>query len=159
MAIRCSAKALILHDGQILLNRCRWPNGNVYYDLPGGGQKLYERMEDAVAREVHEETGYEIRAVRLAAVAENIYEGLAVRARAPEYCHIIYHIFIAELLDQTPAVVSEMDFQQEAIVWAPLSDLPSLPIVPQSLKNAIGDAIRGGGARWLGTQIIPSSEN
>jgi 8-oxo-dGTP diphosphatase len=149
---------MIIRGDQILLNQCRWPSGSIYYDLPGGGQQMYEPMEDAVAREVYEETGYRIRVVRLAAIAENIYEGSAVRAREPEYCHIIYHIFIAELLDQTPAAVAEMDYQQEATVWAPLSEVANLPIVPQALQNRIIEAIHSDGALWLGTQTIAYCE-
>ena len=57
MAIRCAAKALIVKDGRLLLNRCRRSDGGVYYDLPGGGQNLFESMEDAVIREVREEAG------------------------------------------------------------------------------------------------------
>lgn len=47
-----SAKALILKDGRLLLNRCETSAGEEYFDLPGGGQHVYETMEEAVAREV-----------------------------------------------------------------------------------------------------------
>ena len=46
MAIRCAAKALIVRDGWLLLNRCRRSDGAVYYDLPGGGQNPFESMEE-----------------------------------------------------------------------------------------------------------------
>ena len=57
MAIRNAAKAIILHNDKILVNRCITENNEVYYDLPGGGQNQFETMEDAVIREVLEETG------------------------------------------------------------------------------------------------------
>ena len=39
MAIRCAIKAIIIKNGAILLNRCKGEDGDIYYDLPGGGQK------------------------------------------------------------------------------------------------------------------------
>ena len=69
MSIRSSAKALIVNDGKILVNKCCHNDGSVYYDLPGGGQRQYEALEDAVIREVMEETGYAARVVRFAALA------------------------------------------------------------------------------------------
>ena len=72
MAIRCAAKALIVRDGCLLLNRCRRGNSDVYYDLPGGGQHPFESMEEAVRREVMEEAGIGVRILRFAALAEEI---------------------------------------------------------------------------------------
>ena len=57
MAIRNTAKALLVSNGRILVNRCVTQEGGVYYDLPGGGQHMLETMEEAVIREVLEETG------------------------------------------------------------------------------------------------------
>ena len=69
MGIKNAAKALIINNGKILLNKCQnslgdaWeaiPNGAVYYDLPGGGQNQYETLTEAVKRECLEETGYTV---------------------------------------------------------------------------------------------------
>ncbi|MDF2802172.1 MAG: hydrolase [Anaerocolumna sp.] len=45
MAIRNAAKAIILHNDSILINRCITKNGEVYFELPGGGQNQFETME------------------------------------------------------------------------------------------------------------------
>jgi len=79
MPIRCTSKAIIVRDGRILLNRCRQLNGRIYYDLPGGGQHTYETLEDALIREVREETGYTVRVVRFAGMAEEIYTSALMR--------------------------------------------------------------------------------
>ncbi len=60
MAIRNASKALLYENGIILLNCHKTENDRVYYDLPGGGQHQYETMEEAVIREVLEETGYTV---------------------------------------------------------------------------------------------------
>lgn len=36
--IRSTAKAIILHEGRILLNRCADSRNGTYYALPGGGR-------------------------------------------------------------------------------------------------------------------------
>ena len=36
MAIRNAAKAIVIWNGKILLNRCITEDGEIYYDLPGG---------------------------------------------------------------------------------------------------------------------------
>ena len=55
--VRNSAKALVLHEDRILLNRCASHYGE-YYALPGGGQRPGELLTEAVCRELLEETGF-----------------------------------------------------------------------------------------------------
>ena len=59
MAIRNSAKAIVIDRGRILLNRCTSRFGE-YYALPGGGQNPGETLIETVKRELLEETGYEV---------------------------------------------------------------------------------------------------
>ena len=54
MPVRNSAKALVLHEGKILVNRCTSRFGD-YYALPGGGQREGETLLEAVRRELLEE--------------------------------------------------------------------------------------------------------
>ena len=53
--IRYSARAVVLHDGHVLLIRSRRPAGD-HFILPGGGQEPGETLTQAVRREVLEET-------------------------------------------------------------------------------------------------------
>lgn len=76
MAIRNSAKALSVSGNKIYVNRCVTQKGEIYYDLPGGGQHMFETMEEAVIREVLEETGYQVKVIRFAALAEEINDYL-----------------------------------------------------------------------------------
>jgi 8-oxo-dGTP diphosphatase len=59
------ATALIVRDGKLLLFHRQKP-GRDYYSLPGGGVELEESFEQACIREVKEETGLDVLALRLA---------------------------------------------------------------------------------------------
>lgn len=59
---RIGVSALILQDGKVLLAMRRDID---WWNLPGGGMEIGETVEEAVLREVREETGLEIEIVRL----------------------------------------------------------------------------------------------
>ena len=109
MAIRSVAKAVILRDGRILLNRCHAQDRGDYYDLPGGGQQVYESLTEAAIRECLEETGYTVVVDRLLAVAEEIFDGDEIRERYPDYTHRVYHIFFCHLADAPQAEPTEKE--------------------------------------------------
>ena len=152
MAIRSAAKALLIKDGKILLNRCRRDDGTVYYDLPGGGQHQGECLEDAVLREIREETGCEAKIIRFAALAEEIYTDPELCAKYPDYCHRMMHIFIAEPLSWGDP--TEMDHQMEGFEWISLEDIGSIELLPHKLKDQL-PRILAGETLWVGSEIIP----
>jgi 8-oxo-dGTP pyrophosphatase MutT (NUDIX family) len=57
LRLRAAVYGVIVHGGKVLLIRSR--HGGRYY-LPGGGIEVGERIEDALKREVREETGIEV---------------------------------------------------------------------------------------------------
>lgn len=155
MAIRCAAKALIVKDGRLLLNRCRRSDGGVYYDLPGGGQNLFESMEDAVIREVREEAGLSVRILRFAAMAEEIYTSEDLRSRYPDYAHRIMHIFLAEPDGSAPQAPAEKDWGMEESVWIPLDEVENLAEVrPAAVQKRLGEILAGNSPVWLGTEYV-----
>ena len=155
MAIRCASKALIINEDCVLLNRCRHEDGSVYYDLPGGGQHIYETLEEALIREVKEETGYEVRVIRFAALAEEIYTDADVRQAYPDYTHRIFHIFVAELSSQERKLPTEKDFEMEESVWIPIAEIPELPeLCPSRLRPVMRWVLETESPIYLGTEYI-----
>jgi 8-oxo-dGTP pyrophosphatase MutT (NUDIX family) len=155
MAIRCASKALILNDKCVLLNRCRRENGSVYYDLPGGGQHIYETLEETLIREVKEETGYEVRVIRFAALAEEIYTDADVRQAYPDYTHRIFHIFVAELNSLGRELPTEKDFEMEESVWIPIEEVTELPeLCPSRLQPVMSQVLESESPIYLGTEYI-----
>ena len=126
MSIRCASKAVIIHNDSVLLNQGRDGSGRIYYDLPGGGQHVYESLEEAVVREVKEETGYDIKVSRFIALAGEICTQETLREQYPEYTHRIFHIFEAQIMDDRRGVASETDRGMEDSVWIPLSHIKTI---------------------------------
>jgi 8-oxo-dGTP diphosphatase len=58
------ATAIIIRNGKLLLIHRQKP-GRDYYVLPGGGVDLEESFEETCIREVREETGLDVLALRL----------------------------------------------------------------------------------------------
>lgn len=136
--IRITAKALIIHDGKVLLNHGHWYHGDAY-DLPGGGQHKFETMEEALVREVLEETGYTVRPIRLIAVKEEIFTDPYVREKWTEYSHRLNHVFLAEMIDVPRKEVTEVDRGTEEFLWLPFEKLTEIKgqLFPRGLVDAL----------------------
>ena len=150
MAIRNAAKAIILHNDKILVNRCITENNEVYYDLPGGGQNQFETMEDAVIREVLEETGYKVKIVRFIALAEEIYDNNELREKYFDYSHRILHIFLVNLISEIADEITEKDWQQEESLWMSYDEIDKVAFRPAQLSGRISDLVKVNQPQYLG---------
>ncbi len=78
---RPGAKALIVHEGKVLLVRERLKNGYILTDFPGGGIEFGEQLQDALQREVFEEIGLQV-------IPERVVGAWSFVLREPEV-HIV----------------------------------------------------------------------
>jgi 8-oxo-dGTP pyrophosphatase MutT (NUDIX family) len=150
MSIRNAAKAIICSNGKILLVKYKNQNGNVYYELPGGGQHQFETMEEAVIRECKEETGYLVRVVRMAALAEEIFDDQELRREYPDYVHRIHHIFRVEITEDIATELTEMDYNQEGTVWMEISNISEMKLIPRQLRYNIHKILESENPIYLG---------
>jgi len=67
-----AVSAAIFRDGKVLIVRRARPPARGLYTLPGGGVELGETLEEAVIREVREETALEVAPVGLAGYRQAI---------------------------------------------------------------------------------------
>ena len=151
MSIRSTVKALLMENGRLLLNQCRTADGQTYYDLPGGGQHLYETMEEAVAREVLEETGIPVEVELFAGLVEEITTDPALRGEYPEYSHRVLHIFRVRRTGEALGCCCEKDLGQEGSVWVTPEEADQLPLRPQNLRGHISELLSSGSAAFWGT--------
>ena len=67
-----AVSAAIFRDGRVLIVRRARPPAHGLYTLPGGGVELGETLEEAVIREVREETSLDVEPVALAGYRQAI---------------------------------------------------------------------------------------
>jgi 8-oxo-dGTP diphosphatase len=67
-----AVSAAIFRDGRVLIVRRARPPAHGLYTLPGGGVELGETLEQAVVREVREETALEVEPIALAGYRQAI---------------------------------------------------------------------------------------
>lgn len=130
---RYRAAAIIVENGSVLLV------GNekdAYFYSVGGGVHLNEKAEDAVVREVFEETGVQYEIDRLAVIHENFWNGEGAYD-AGLSCHEISFYFLMK-----PRGTQELHsnsytrFQdKETMHWIPIEDLDKYRFYPSFLKD------------------------
>lgn len=99
-----AVSAAIVRDGQVLIVRRGRPPAQGIYTLPGGAVEAGETLEDAVAREVFEETGLEIEPVVLAGHNEVIIRDDDDQVER----HFVILCFAARWIAGTPEISDEI---------------------------------------------------
>lgn len=153
MAIRSSVKTIVDENEKILLIKYISNSGLVYYELPGGGQEIFENMEDAAKREFLEETGYQVEVIRYAAIAEEIYEDENLRKNYPNYVHRIHHIFQGELISDKPKIDIINDTNQVTCEWIPIEEVLEINLIPKQIRSNLSKILNSVNPIYLGTVI------
>ena len=121
--INFSVKGLIIKDHEFLAlhkvsARCE------YFDLPGGKMKVNESAEEALCREVLEETSLVIKPVRLLHHWDFINDDYLIMGV----------IYLCEVIEGDITLSCEHDYYE----WLPLSE-ESVPLLTPSLAQPIAD--------------------
>lgn len=154
MSIRSAAKAIIINKDRVLLNKCFDKYNGQYYSLPGGGQHIYETLQEAVIRECFEETGYCIVPKVFVGLCEEICEDPKMRELYPEYSHKVYHIFLCELVNEIAKKPIEIDEMQVSSEWIDIECLNEIRLLPNVLNENIIKLIRSQVPIFLGSEHI-----
>lgn len=155
IGVRSTAKALIIDDNKILLNRCYDPNNGHYYSLPGGGQNKYENIYDAIKRECLEETGYNVTNIKFKGICEEICDNEDTRTNYRQYAHKLYHIFSCNPSSHNITPPTETDDMQVTSEWISFDKLTEIRILPVMIQQNIAKLIYEETPRDMGSIHIP----
>ena len=116
--------ALILDpEGKLFLMRShKWRD---QYVIPGGHIELGERMEDALRREIREETGLEIRDITFLGFQEFIYDDAFWKKR-----HFVFFDYVCRTDDRDVTLNDEA----QSYVWVSIEEALALPAEPYTVR-------------------------
>ena len=141
---RPRACGALIHNNTILMVRHVEPTRS-YWTLPGGGLEAGETPAEAAVREVWEETGLRVKAVRL--LWEGTY-GHGTRT-SPEYCFLVapeaegegLHTVVLGLDPEEAHLPADRRLLQD-VAWVPLADLTGDAQVARTLMALAGEEVQ-----------------
>lgn len=137
--MRRASRAIIIKDGKLLVTK-RNKFGSEYYILIGGGVDFGETLEQALLRELAEESGVQVANPRL------------VFTENAGFMYGVQNIFLCEYVGGEPALhpesaeakISAMGKNTYEPVWLSLEELATVPFRSDRLRRAILDGVAHG---------------
>ena len=124
--------AIIIHENKILMVK---NSGDSYYYSVGGRVHLHESMDEAIMREVYEETGVLFEIDRMGYIHENFF----ILESTGEVFHELSIYFYMKPIENYSLICKSLteDGIEERLEWIPLNDIKSYEIYPQFFKDDI----------------------
>ncbi|CAD7769846.1 MAG: GDP-mannose mannosyl hydrolase [Candidatus Methanoperedenaceae archaeon GB50] len=122
---------IVFLEDKVLLIKRKNPPGEGEWNIPGGLVKVGETLEQAIVREVEEETGIKISKEGLVEVVERIFPDNAGKIR--------YHYVIIDFLCHFLKGKAQPQSDALAVQWQPIETLDDLNINAE-LKKVIKKA-------------------
>jgi len=117
--------ALILNqeDKIFLMKTHKWRNR---YTIPGGHIELGERIEDALRREVREETGLDIYDIQFIGIQECIFDEAFWEKK---------HFIFIDYMCKTESTEVRLNSEGQDYIWVSLDKVFNLPIEPYTERT------------------------
>lgn len=136
---RQAVRAIVIRDGQLLVMH-RNKFGKEYETLPGGGIEPGEVYEDALRRELAEETSIVIGSARL------VFTEKAGDPFGDQFVYLCEYISGEPQLaaDSEEAMINKLGQNLYDPRWVAIADLPNLPFLSEQLRSVILQSIETG---------------
>jgi 8-oxo-dGTP diphosphatase len=121
-APRAAVGAVVLDGDQVLLVRRGEPPSQGRWSIPGGLIHLGERIEEAVLREVEEESGLRVRLLGLCGVIDRVIPGEPSVAAGP--VPVRYHYIIVDYVASPTGGTLQAGSDAAEARWVPIAELP-----------------------------------
>lgn len=117
--------SVIVKDGTILVTQRGYGEFKGKWEFPGGKVEKGENLEQAIIREIKEETNADINVIEYINTVEYDYDTF----------HLTMHTYLCELLNNNPEFVYHDDntLEHENMVWLDLNDLDHLDWLPADI--------------------------
>lgn len=139
---RPSVYGIVFKDNKVLLV----PEFQSKYGLPGGGANIDEKLEEAVIREVHEETGLTVRVVSLVGVEQNFFSSAHDKAPTRHYNSLLFYYlceYVSGEISTDGFDEEEVNYAQQA-QWVSLDKLDDIqPAATVDFRQFIRKALKG----------------
>lgn len=140
MPMARAARAIIIENGKILVMH-RNKEGSQYYTLVGGRALDNETIEQALVREVKEETGLDVTGARLVFTEQH---AAPYNEQYIFLCDAAPHQSIAIQDASEEALLNKIDINVHTPLWAEVRAFPRLPFRTPQLQSAINQALVNG---------------
>ena len=129
--------AVVIRDGRVLLIRRGKEPLRGRWLVPGGTLELGETLEEAVVREIREETALEVAPLEVLTVFDRIDR---------DEGRVLYHYVIVDYLCEYLSGEPRAGSDAEAVALVALEDLPAYDLPPKALEVVL-DGFRRLGLR------------
>lgn len=123
--------AIIIYNNKVLMVK---NSRDPYYYSVGGRVHMNESMEDAIIREVYEETGVIFEIDRMGYIHENFF---VLEPNGEKYHEISIYYYMKAINNYN--LISKSlteDGIEESLEWIPLNDIKNYKVYPQFFKDA-----------------------
>lgn len=135
-----AARAIIIEDNKILvMHRSKY--GSEYFTLVGGRLNDGETFEQALAREVKEETGLDVVKARLVFIEEH---AAPYNEQHIYLCEVAPHEAVAIQDTSEEGYMNKYDMNLHKPLWVEVSHFSGLPFRTPQLHGAIAEALQKG---------------
>ncbi len=136
--MRKLVRAIVVKDGKLLLMK-RDKFGQKFYSLVGGGIDDGETPEQALHREVLEESSVVIADLKPVITLEDPNFGTQ-------------YVYLCKFVTGQPALAADTEEAEQTDqgqntyqpLWLPVEELPTVNLLPAELKTAIGNCLKSG---------------